>query len=111
MNFELLKTSLIISIVLSSITCTIVQKTKVFLKNSKWITIYSLIINVVTSILFCYTFTDIKLPLNIWIGIFSFLGADSIYRTLEGKISSYTELTNEREITIKKANIINEEDK
>ena len=111
MNFNLLKTSLIISIVLSSITCTIVQKTKVFLKSSKWITIYSLIINIITSILFCLTFTDIEFPLSIWIGVFSFLGADSIYKTLEGKIKTYQELVSDREIIIKKENIINEEDK
>lgn len=111
MNFDLLKSSLLISIVLSSITCTIIQKTKLFLKSSKSIALYSLIINVITSILFCQTFTNISFPMSIWIGLFSFLGADSIYKTLEGKISSYNDLINKREITIKKENIINEEDK
>ena len=109
-NFEYLKQALIISIALSSITCTLIQKTKGFFKSSKYIVLYSLIVNIVISILFCKTFTSIDLPNSLWIGLFSFLGADSIYKTLEGKISSYTDIVEKKEITISEENIINKED-
>lgn len=111
LNFDYLKSILLISIALSSITCTFVQKTKVLLKNSKIITIYSFVINILFSIFFCKTFTNIDLPNSLWIGLFSFLGADSIYKTLEGRISSYKELIHKDEISITKENIINKEDK
>ena len=111
-NIDYLKQLLIISIALSAITCTLIQKTKGFLKSSKFITIYSLIINIITGILFCLTFTSITLPNSLWIGFFSFLGADSIYKSLEGKISSYSDIiARKNAVNIPKENIINEEDK
>ena len=110
-HIEYLQELLVIAIVLSTITCGIIQKTKFIFKSSKFIIIYSFIINLVVGIVFCLTFTDIDLPTSLWIGLFSFLGADSIYKTLEGKISSYTDILNRRSITISKENIVNEEDK
>ncbi|MBR3210794.1 MAG: hypothetical protein IKF71_02520 [Bacilli bacterium] len=110
-NFDYLKTTLLIAIALSSITCTFVQKTKIYIKGSKNITLYSLLVNLAFSIIFCKSFTSIDIPNSLWIGLFSFLGADSIYKTLEGKLSTYTELIQRKEISISKENIINEEDK
>lgn len=109
-NIDLLKEFLLISIVLSTITCAVIQKTKGFLPNSKIIIIYSFLINVITGIVFCFTFTNLSFINSLWIGFFSFIGADSIYKTLEGKISSYQEILNRKSISIKKENIINEED-
>lgn len=110
-NINYLRDFLIISVALSTITCTLVQKTKMFFKSNKYITLYSFIINMVIGIIFCITFTSISFPTNLWIGFFSFLGADSIYKSLEGRISSYTDIMNKKAVTIPKENIINEEDK
>lgn len=109
-NFNYLKELLLISIALSIITCTLIQKTKIFFKSSKYITIYSFIVNMLIGVIFALTFTKIKFPQYLWIGFFSFLGADSIYKTLEGKISSYTELIDKKNLSISKDNIINKED-
>ena len=109
-NIDYLKKLLIISIALSVITCTFIQKTKILLNDSKYISIYSLIINLVTSVIFCISFTEINFPNSLWIGLFSYLGADSMYKSLEGKISSYSDLINRKTIEIKKENIINKED-
>lgn len=111
LKIEYLKQLLLISIALSIITCTLIQKTKFLLKSSKWIYLYSLIVNILVGIIFCITFTDITFPNSLWIGLFSFLGADSIYKTLEGKIESYSEMLNKNSISIPRENIINEEDK
>ena len=110
-HIEYLQQLLIIGIALSAITCTLIQKTKFLFKSSKFITFYSFVVNMVVGIVFCITFTDVTLPTSLWIGLFSFLGADSIYKSLEGKISSYSEIMNRKSITISKDNIINEEDK
>ena len=111
LKLDFLKQLLIISITLSTITCTLVQKTKFIFKNSKYISLYSLVINLIIGIIFSYTFTDIKLPNCLWIGFFSFLGADSIYKSLEGTISSYSDLSNKKTIELNKENIINKEEK
>ena len=110
-NIDYLKLLLIISIAISSITCVFIQKTKSLFKSSKYIIIYPLVINVLTSILFCMTFTNISFPNSLWIGLFSFLGADSIYKSLEGKISSYNDIISKNVVEIERNNIINEEDK
>ena len=111
LDINYLKELLIISIALSAITCTLIRKTKGFLKSSKFITLYSFIINMGIGILFCLSFTKIVFPNYLWIGFFSFLGADSIYKSLEGKISSYSDIVSKKSISINEDNIINKEDK
>ena len=89
-----LKDLFLISIALSTITCTFIQKTKMLLKTSKYITLYSLIMNLLSGIVFCKTFTNIPFPNSLWVGLFSFLGADSIYKKFEGKLYSHSDLRN-----------------
>ena len=95
-NVEYLKNVLIISILLSTITCTFIQKTKEILISSKYIPIYSLFVNIILGIFFATAYTNIEFPNSIWIGILSFVGADSIYKSLKGKLLSYTELRNNK---------------
>lgn len=94
LKIEYLQELLIISITLSAVTCTFIQKTKVLFKTSKYLMIYGFIINVLFGILFCQSFTTMEFPTSLWIGLFSFIGADSIYKTLEGKIPSHREIIN-----------------
>ena len=95
-NVDYLKQLLIISIALSTITCAFIQKTKILFKSSKYIEYYSFLVNMLVSVIFCITFTDIKFPNSLWIGLFSFLGADSLYKSLEGKISSHKDIINKK---------------
>lgn len=94
LKLEYLQELLLVSIALSTITCTFIQKTKILFKTSNYLMIYSFIINILFGILFCKTFTTIDLLNSLWIGLFSFLGADSIYKTLEGKIPSHRQILN-----------------
>ena len=110
LNLDYLQQLLVIAIALSAITCAVIQKTKSCFKTSKYLCIYSFIINMLVGIIFCYTFTNIKFPTSLWIGFFSFIGADTIYKSLEGKLASHTDLINRKTVTIAKENIINEED-
>lgn len=109
-HIEYLKQLFIISIALSVITCAIIQKTKGLFKSSKLIIFYSFLLNMVIGIVFCLSFTTISFPNSLWIGLFSFLGADSLYKSLEGKISSYSDLINKKYVSISEDNIINKED-
>lgn len=110
LQIDYLRQLLIISIALSIITCAIIQKTKGLFKSSKYITLYSFIINMIVGVVFSITFTNISFPNSLWIGLFSFLGADSIYKSLEGKISSYSDIINKKNVSISEDNIINKED-
>ena len=111
LKLEYLQELLIISVALSAITCTFIQKTKSICNCSSYVNIYSFIVNMLIGIIFCMTFTSLTFPTSLWIGFFSYLGADIIYKTLEGKLSSYTDIINKQTISIPKKNIINEEEK
>ena len=101
LNWTLLQKLLIIATACSSITVIFIQKTKKFCKSSYCITTYGLFVN----FFFSQTFSDIDYVKSVWVGLFSFLGADTIYKNLEGKIASYKELT----IHKKKKNVIEKE--
>ena len=110
LKLEYLREALVIAVALSTITCAFVQKTKCCFHSSKSLAIYSLIVNIFVGIVFCMTFTNIDFPNSLWIGMFSFLGADTIYKTLEGKVSSYTDITKQKGLYISKDNLINKEE-
>lgn len=110
LKLQYLQELLVIAIALSTITCAFIQKTKVCFKCSKYLSLYSFIVNMLVGIIFCITFTDIDFPNSLWIGFFSFLGADTIYKSLEGKLSSHTDIINKKAVTIPKENIINKEE-
>lgn len=92
LNLSLLQQMLMISITVSTVTCAFIQKTKGYFKCSNCLSIYSLIINIAFGVIFCISFTKIKFPESLWIGLFSFLGANTIYKSLEGKIASHTDI-------------------
>ncbi len=106
LNLKLLKEMLTIAIALSTITCAFVQKTKIQFKTSKYLYLYSLLLNLGFAIVFCISFTKISFPSSLWIGLFSFIGADSLYKALEGKLASYTEVTKKNIIEVPKENLI-----
>lgn len=85
-----------IATILSSITCSFVQKTKFIFKDSKYLSIYSFIVNIIFSIIFCYSYSTITIPHSLWIGLLSFLGADTIYKSLEGKLASHSTIINNK---------------
>ena len=50
------------------------------------------IVNILFGYFFSMTFASIDYVMSLWVGLFSFIGADTIYRNLEGKLSSYSDL-------------------
>lgn len=109
LNLIYLQKLLVIAIALSTITCAFVQKTKGLLKKSKYVGLYSFVINISVGIIFCITFTDITFPESLWVGLFSFIGADTIYKSLEGKIAQHKDLVTKNTVSIDAENIINKE--
>lgn len=88
----ILKKILFVSIVISAISCSFIQKTKMGFHSSKFLVIYSFVINMVISVGFCLTFTDFSIAYSLWVGLFSFMGADTIFKMLEGKLESFHDM-------------------
>lgn len=105
LNMTLLQELLIIAIAVSVIAVAFIQKTKGIFKNSKWVNPYSFVVNIVLGIVFCLTFTEVSIVNSLWVGGFSFLGADTLYKSLEGKLSSF------KDIAAKKIEVIQRGDK
>ncbi len=106
LKLTLLQQLLVVSIALSTITCAFVQKTKKHFKCSDCLCIYSLFVNMVFGVLFCISFTTVTFPASLWVGFFSFIGADTLYKSLEGKLASYSSLIKKQLIEVPKENLI-----
>ncbi|MBQ3510707.1 MAG: hypothetical protein IJA30_00255 [Bacilli bacterium] len=109
LKIEFLEELFVIAIALSVVTCAFIQKTKGHMPNSKCLPLYSLVVNLTVGVVFCITFTNVTFPTSLWVGLFSFLGADTLYKTLEGKLLSYDNIISRNKISISKENIINKE--
>ena len=96
MNIDLLTELLLIAMSCSAITCAFIQKTKAKI-SKKWLTSYTLLVNLVFGTCFTLTFTNSSILHGIWVGVFSFIGADVLYQSLEGKIKSYSDLVTKKE--------------
>ena len=105
LNNELLMQLVVIAITLSCVTTAFIQKTKGMFKTSKYIALYSFVVNMGLAIPFCLSFTKANLFQSVWVGLFSFIGADSLYKALEGKLKSYTDIVKEKVIEIERDDI------
>ena len=101
MNIELIKALLLIAVSSSIISASFVQKIKTvsLIKSSECLIYISFLISMSFGILFTLSFTDYKLIDSIWIGLFSFIGADSLYKAFEDKLfKSFNKINEVKEI-------------
>jgi len=88
MNIELLKNLLIIAIGSSIIMTAFLQKIKegFNIKKGKTMIRISFVLNVTIGVLFALSFSEVSIFYSVWVGFFSFIGADTIYKAFEDKI-------------------------
>lgn len=99
MNLELLKQILIVGISASIFSTALIQKVKEQLKSKKWLFLISLVISVGIGIFFTLTFTELDLVNSIWVGITTYVGADTIYLAFEDKVfKKFSDIENVIEI-------------
>ena len=101
MNIELIKALLLIAVSSSIISASFVQKIKTvsLIKSSECLIYISFLISMSFGILFTLSFTDYKLIDSIWVGLFSFIGADSLYKGFEDKLfKSFNKINEVKEI-------------
>ena len=95
MDINLIKTLLIISCVSSIISSSFTQKIKgtSIIKCSSCLIYISFFISMIFGIIFTLTFTHYGIIESLWVGLFSFLGADKLYKILEDKVfKSYSNI-------------------
>lgn len=95
MNIDLIKALLTIAVASSILSSAFVQKFKSvsIIKCSSCLIYISFVISMLFGIVFTLSFTDYKIIEALWVGLFSFLGADSLYKAFEDKIfSSYSNI-------------------
>ena len=99
MNLELLKQVLIVGISASIFSTAIIQKIKEQLKSKKWLFFISLVISIGIGIFFTLSFTELDIIGAIWVGITTYVGADTIYLAFEDKIfKKFSDINNITEI-------------
>ena len=99
MNLEIIKQILIVGISASIFSTSIIQKVKEQLKSKKWLFLISLVISIGIGIFFTLTFTELDLVNSIWVGITTYVGADTIYLAFEDKVfKKFSDIENVIEI-------------
>ena len=93
MNIDLIKSLLIVGIATSILSTAFVQKIKPLFTCSNCLIYISFLISMIFGFVFTITFTSYDVIESLWVGLFSFLGADSLYKAFEDKIfASYSNI-------------------
>lgn len=101
MNIELIKALLLVAVSSSIISTSFVQKIKTvsLIKCSDCLVYISFLISMSFGMLFTLSFTEYTLVDSLWVGLFSFIGADSLYKAFEDKLfKSFNKINEVKEI-------------
>ena len=93
MNIDLIKMLLVIACASSILSTAFVQKIKTasIIKCNSCLLYISFFISMLFGVVFTLSFTKYDILESLWVGLFSFLGADSLYKAFEDKIfASYS---------------------
>lgn len=95
LNFDLIKQILVIAIASSVITTAVVQKVKELIKSKKYLWLISLGVSMTIGSLFAYSFSQLSWQNTLWVGLCTFVGADTLYKVFEDKIfTSFKDMKN-----------------
>jgi hypothetical protein len=76
-------------------------------KKSNYLVIVSFFVSMTLGFLFSLSFSDVGVINSIWVGLFSFLEADMLYKMFEDKIfKPFSQINNEKVVEIPKNNRI-----
>lgn len=98
MKIELLQQLLVVALIIAPFSAEFIQKIKEFLKNKKYLALVSLVVNMIIGTLFTLNFTEESLVYALWVGFFTYIGADVIYKVFEDKFFKSLSTIKEEEI-------------
>lgn len=103
LKLDLIKDILIIALASSVITTAFVQKIKetIEFKKSNRLVFVSFFVSMILGVLFALNFSDITFANSLWVGLISFIGADTIYNLFEDKIfKPFSDIQKDRVIEV-----------
>lgn len=100
-------TKLLLIAMMSSLISTLtVQKIKERLKNKKWLYFASVFISISLGILFAIYFPKVSIFDALWVGLFTWIGADNLYKAFEDKIfTKFSDIVKKDDTKIKEDTI------
>ena len=106
MELELIKQILVVAIGASIISTAIIQKIKEQLKSKLWLYLTSLVVSMSIGILFAICFSEVSIISSVWVGLFTWIGADSLYKAFEDKIfTKFSDIVKKDDTKIKEDTI------
>ena len=99
-DYEIILYLIALATIIDIFTLPFVQNTKGMFKTSKYIPIYSFIINIAFSLAFCYSFVHISLIYTLWVGTIAWLDAKVIYEKFEGILKSHSDILKKKTISV-----------
>lgn len=85
-EIETLKNTLMVAMSAGIIVTTFVQKLKSILPSKRHIAPITIISSLLIGILFSLSFSNLNIYDSLWVGLITFIGADTIYKLFEDKI-------------------------
>lgn len=102
MDLDLIKEIIVIAIGSSVFSTAIIQKIKEQLKSKKCLFYISFLVSIATGICFSISFSNLSMINSIWVGLTTWVGADTIYKAFEEKIfTKFSDMNKEKETIIK----------
>ena len=100
-DFDLIKFICMVAIGVSVLSTPTIQKIKTMLKNKKYLNLIAFLTSMILGELFTISFTDLGWKYGIWVGFFTWLGAEAIYNSFENKLfTPFSEMNKDDEIII-----------
>ncbi len=99
MDIQKILTMLEIAAITGAMTTLFVQKIKchVIMEKPCVVVLISFVVSMALGILFSITFYNLSLVYSLWVGLFTFVGAEAIYKVLKDvlKLKTISDLQNE----------------
>lgn len=105
-DFDLIKFICMVAIGSSVVSTPTIQKIKEMLKSKKYLNLIAFLTSFIIGELFTISFTDLGWIYGLWVGFFTWLGAEGIYQAFENKLfTPFGEMNKDDEIIIDRDDI------
>jgi hypothetical protein len=91
MNTTLLLQQITVAILVSAVVIPTVQRVKGWFPNSTWVEVFSAILAVALGILMSRYYASYDWVACAWVGFYSLIGAEAIYRLLGEKMTTFAD--------------------
>lgn len=92
MNTTLLIEQLTVAVIVSAVVVPTVQRVKGWFPSAIWVEAFSALIAVALGFIMARYYAGYDLIASAWVGFYSLIGAETIYRLVAEKVKTYTQI-------------------